>query len=219
MTLPVNISNLTTAIDNTLTRTSMSEPDGKEYIKMDKTGHWIYGRDDIEVEEGSKWAINPNSFALGFIAWGNAGKPAGEEMRLITDDPLIESELPDVDGQWEQQVAMQMACISGEDKGTQAIYKSSSKGGRGAFNDLIRAVMDTLQLNQGTDKVVPVVTLEVESYKHDSYGKIFKPVFNIVEWATMNDTIDNMDDDAEEEPAPAIEEEPAPKRRARRKRA
>ena len=44
-------------------------PSGVVIIKMDKTGHWVFGADQTEVESGSKWAVNPFSFIHGFIAW------------------------------------------------------------------------------------------------------------------------------------------------------
>lgn len=215
MSLPVNISTLTQAIDNTVSRIAI-DTSGKDYLKMDKGGFWVYGRDDVEVEEKSLWAINPNSFSLGFIAWDN-GTVTGEEMRLITEPPIHESQLPTVQGNWEQQVAMQLVCISGEDKGTQVIYKASSKGGRGAFNELLKAIMDTLRLNQGTDKVVPVIQLAVNFYKHEKYGKIYTPVFNIVDWATMDATVDHSEPEpaAIPEPEPEPEPTPAPRRRRR----
>ena len=211
--LPTNITNLTTAIDKVLARADVNTSEGKHYLRLNKGGIWLYGKDDIEVEEGSQWAINPNSFALGYIAWAEeSSRPLGEEMRPIADDPIVEADLPDVGARWEQQVGMQMVCISGEDKGEEVIFKTSSKGGREGFNTLLRDVMATLQANQGTDKVVPVVELEVESYKHQKYGTIFKPVFNIVKWTTLSSTLDDV---VEEEPA--AEPEPKPARRRRRK--
>ena len=43
---------------------------GSVILKMDKTGHWVFGADQTEVETGSLWAVNPYSFIHGFIAWG-----------------------------------------------------------------------------------------------------------------------------------------------------
>ena len=44
---------------------------GTVILKMDRTGHWVFGADQDEVEPGSKWAVNPYSFVHGFIAWGD----------------------------------------------------------------------------------------------------------------------------------------------------
>ncbi len=211
----------------------------------------MYGSDDTEVEEESHWAVNPASFALGFIAWADddeaSGGPLGEEMRGIAQGPLLKSDLPQVvGGTWAQQVGMQLVCVSGEDTGTEVLYKSSTKGGIGGFNDLLNSVLAHLKASAGTDKVVPIVELEVTSYKHPNpkFGTIYKPVFAVKKWATMDDMPDGEDEGEEEEevvqpvakkkatskkkaalPAPAPEpeiekeEEVAPKRRRRRRSA
>ena len=44
---------------------------GVVILKMDKTGHWVFGADQTEVEDGSTWAVNPFSFVHGYIAWGD----------------------------------------------------------------------------------------------------------------------------------------------------
>ena len=41
---------------------------GFAILKMDKTGHWVFGADQTEIEEDSLWAVNPFSFVHGFIA-------------------------------------------------------------------------------------------------------------------------------------------------------
>jgi len=40
-------------------------------LKMDKTGHWVFGADQTEVEDDSTWAVNPFSFtsAVGKRRW------------------------------------------------------------------------------------------------------------------------------------------------------
>ena len=44
-------------------------PVGTVIIKMDRTGHWVYGADQTEVEKDTLWAVNPYSFVHGYIAW------------------------------------------------------------------------------------------------------------------------------------------------------
>ncbi len=233
--LPISAADLIGAITKTTTQLAV-DASGMSYLRLHKGGFFVYGADDIEVEEDSQWAVNPNSFALGYIAWPTeaTGKPLGEEMRSITDDPIVMSTLPQVNGEWTQQVAMQLMCVSGEDVGTQAVFKSSSKGGINGFNDFLNQVLIQLKSNVGTDKVVPVIELTVTSYKHPKYGKIYTPVFAIKSWTTMDDMPEpdtedkpdepDTDDQTDQpEPAPVAEEkqEPAaaPKRRRRRKSA
>ena len=151
--LPVSASDLVGAIAKTTQRLS-SGSEGMSYLKLSKGGFWIFGVDDIEVEDESLWAVNPNSLAVGYVAWpiNGTGKPLGEEMRGITDDPIIESQLPDVgpNGQWAQQVGMQLMCVSGEDTGTGVVFKASSKGGLGGFNDFLNAVMEHFKEDPNT---------------------------------------------------------------------
>lgn len=42
--------------------------DGQVIIKMDKTGHWVYGADQTEIDREGLWAVNPFSFTHGYIA-------------------------------------------------------------------------------------------------------------------------------------------------------
>jgi hypothetical protein len=54
---------------------------------------------------------------------------------------------------------------------------------------------------------VAIVRLKKDHYAHKSYGKIYTPVFEVVEWVSM---------DGEPEPAPEAVEAPAPVGRRRR---
>jgi hypothetical protein len=221
--LPVSVVDMIGAIDKT--RNIIKSSSGGAYLKLSKGGFFIYGADDTEVEEGSLWAINPSSFMLGYVAWPvkGTGKPLGEEMRAITDEPLAESQLPRVEGSWTQQVGMHLACVSGEDTGTQVVYKASSKGGINGFNDLLNQVMTHLKANQGTDAIVPIVELEVDSYPHPDFGKIYTPEFTIRKWAKMSDVtleapeVEPEGEEEEEAPEPEAKPEKKPARRRRRK--
>ena len=63
-------------------------PAGVVILKMDRTGHWVFGADQTEVEDNSHWAINPFSFVHGYIAWGD-GEVLGEKMASVSE-PLPE---------------------------------------------------------------------------------------------------------------------------------
>lgn len=204
-TLPATVTNLITALEKASHTPALSSNSGKHYLKMAKGGFWAYGADEKEVEEGSKWAINPNSFATGFACWDD-GKNLGEEMALITEEPILRHQLPDLGAPWKDQVGLQLACISGEDKGTECIYTATSVGGKNAFKAILNAVLE--RGRGGHADIVPVVELDVDSYKHKSYGKVFTPVFSIVSWATLDGLVADVEDDVEED-------EPTPRRRRR----
>ena len=178
---------------------------GMVILKMDRTGHWVFGADQDEVEAGAKWAVNPFSFTHGFIAWGD-GQVLGEKMAAMTDPlPEVEAAPPGASKGWEPQVGFSLKCISGEDAGMEARFSATSVGGKRAVQELALAVAG--QVDKDQTKPVPVVTLERDHYQHKSYGRIYTPVFEVKEWMSM----DGPAAEAEEPEAPADE----PKRRRR----
>ena len=177
-------------------------PAGVVILKMDKTGHWVFGADQTEVEADATWAINPFSFIHGFIAWGD-GEVLGEKMVSVSQ-PLPEMDAAPQGAKrgWETQVGMSLKCLSGEDNGMEARFSSTSVGGKRAVQTLAVAIANQVEADQ--TKPVPVVRLKKDHYAHKSYGKIYTPVFEIVEWVGM--------DGATEE---KVEEAPAAGRRRR----
>jgi hypothetical protein len=175
---------------------------GVAIIKMDKGGHWVFGAEQTEIEEGSTWAVNPLSFVHGFIAWGD-GEVLAEKMVSIANPlPDLDEAPPGAKKGWESQVGMSLKCVSGEDKGMEARYTVTSVGGKRAVQTLAVALADQVEKDQ--TKPVAIVRLKKDSYQHKSYGKIYTPVFEIVEWMSMDG----------EAPEVAAEEAPARRRRA-----
>jgi hypothetical protein len=177
-------------------------------LKMDKTGHWVFGADQTEVEDDSLWAVNPFSFVHGYIAWGD-GEVLAEKMVSVAE-PLPELD-PAPGGAkrgWEMQIGMTLACTTGEDEGMQARYSVTSVGGKRAVQALAVAIAEQVDKDQA--KPVPVIRLKKEHYQHKSYGRIFTPVFDIVKWVSMDAPA--VEEDAEDAEAPT---EDAPRRRRR----
>ena len=182
---------------------------GVVLLKMDKTGHWVYGADQTEVEDDATWAVNPFSFVHGFIAWGD-GEVLGEKMVSVSQPlPELDAAPPNAKKGWETQVGMSLKCISGEDKDMEARYTTTSVGGKRSVQTLALAI--AAQVEKDQTKPVPVVRLKKDHYTHKSYGKIFTPVFEIVEWVSMDGEA-NAKADAKEEAA--AEEAPRRRRRA-----
>lgn len=214
--LPANFQGLLGALENTAQRMASAGTGDAEFIKLTKQGLWVYGAEEVDVEEGSKWAINPMSLRLGYVCWGD-GEVIDEAMALITDPPIVKSNLPVHAKPWNEQIGLDMVCLSGEDKGTHVRYTATSLGGRKAFKDLINTVIG--RAREGRAELVPVVTLEVESYKHKTYGKIFTPELQIVEWGNM-DSLETVPAGAapalaKSEPEPEPVAEPTRRRRRR----
>ena len=181
-------------------------PTGTVIIKMDKTGHWVFGADQEEVEADSTWAVNPFSFVHGFIAWGD-GDVLGEKMVSVSEPlPEMDDAPPMAKRGWEVQVGMSLKCLTGEDKGMEARYTTTSAGGKRGVQTLAVAIAE--MVDKDPSKPVPVVLLKKEHYQHKSYGRIYTPLFDIQSWVSMDG----------EEPAIAEAEEVAEAAPARRRR-
>ena len=186
---------------------------GVVILKMDKTGHWVFGADQTEVEDDSTWAVNPFSFVHGFIAWGD-GEVLGEKMVSVSQPlPELEAAPPMARKGWETQVGMSMKCLSGEDKGMEVRYTTTSVGGKRSVQAL--AVAIATQVDTDPKLPVPIVTLEKEHYSHKSYGRIYTPIFKIASWMSMTDEAGTP---AEETAVAAETEIAAPVATARRRR-
>jgi hypothetical protein len=180
-------------------------------LKMDKTGHWVFGAEQTETEPDAQWAVNPFSFVHGFIAWGE-GEVLGEKMVPVTA-PLPELDAAPAGSKrgWEAQVGMHLKCMSGEDEGTEVRFSTTSVGGKKAVQAL--AVAIATQVDKDPTKPVPVVALKKDHYTHKSYGKVYTPVLDVVKWIGM-DGEDTAPAEAELAAEPAAEQE-APRRRRR----
>ena len=201
-----SITSLTTAL-RSLQDTSSGG--GVLILKMDKTGHWVFGADQTEVQEGSQWAVNPFSFVHGFIAWGD-GIVLAEKMTSVNNPkPELDAAPAGATRGWESQIGMSLKCLTGDDAGMEVRYSATSIGGRRGVTDLATALATQVEKDQ--NKPVPVVTLEKEHYQHKSYGRIFTPVFAVVSWMAMDSA-----EAAAPAPAPApAEEAPVATRRRR----
>jgi hypothetical protein len=182
-------------------------PAGVAILKMDKTGHWVYGADQTEIEDDATWAVNPFSFVHGFIAWGD-GEVLGEKMVSVSQPlPELEGAPQAAKRGWETQVGLSLKCLTGEDKGLEARFSTTSVGGKRAVQALAVAIANQVEKDQANP--VPVILLKKEHYQHKSYGRIFTPVFDIVEWTGM---------DAKEATNEAVEATPAVEETSRRRR-
>ena len=194
-----SVASLSTALRTIATDVSASST---SIIKMDRTGHWVFGADQTEAEDDARWAVNPFSFVHGFIAWGD-GEVLAEKLVPVTEPlPELEAAPPGAKKGWEPQTGLSLKCITGEDAGMEARFTTTSVGGRKAVQALAVAIATQVEKDQG--KPVPVVKLGKDHYTHKSYGRIYTPVFDVVEWVSMNG-----------EAAPEAEAAPAAGRRRR----
>ncbi len=235
MTLPVSLDSLRTGLAQTHQRVKVSSGgSGDMYLKLPKTGIWCYGPDDVEVEENSLWAVNPGTFMVGYISWepdkSKAAAKLGEMMVPATNPPIDPTTLPQVAGPWDEQMAMSMTCVYGEDQGTRLVYNTTSKGGLRAVNGVLGEIVARLNDPSSGNAIVPVIELLVDSYTHKRYGKVFVPEFRVHKWLDLSEASggEAPQDDLDALPEPEVmdaippEEAPpeeAPKRRRRRRAA
>jgi hypothetical protein len=172
-----------TAVAESLKKLEQATPSTMVILKMDKTGHWVFGADQTEVEKGTRWAVNPFSFVHGFIAWGK-GEVLAEHMAPLTD-PLPEVGVPPAGAErgWEQQFGFSLKALDGDDAGMEARFSATSVGGKRSVQTLGTAIAGQVMKDQS--RPVAVVELKNDHYQHKSYGRVFTPVFEIVDWLTM----------------------------------
>ena len=187
-------------------------PAGTVIIKMDKTGHWVFGADQTEVEDDATWAINPFSFVHGYICWGD-GEVLGEKMVPITE-PLPEvNEAPAASKRgWEKQVGVSLKCMTGEDKGVEVRFSSTSVGGKRAVQDIAAALAE--QVDKDESKPVPVISLGKSHYSHKAYGKIYTPEFIVKDWVSLDKEPEQNQLALEDEPEAQEQEAPTRRRRS-----
>lgn len=216
--LPATLQNSLTAMDSITTSIDSSIGE-MNYLKLAKNGEWLHGSDDDEIADDSVFQVDNGSFMVGYQAWLD-GDLEGEEIRLITEPPITKADLPDVGAQWKPLIGFQMTCVEGADKGLQLVYKTTSKGGIKEVNNLMKKIVQ--HVKEGKDgKTTANIMLDVGSYKHKQYGKIYTPLLEVVEWTEETTASQPVEEPAKvEEPAQVdddaqVADEP-PRRRRRR---
>jgi hypothetical protein len=187
---------------------------GDPILKLTRAGEWVFGANADPVDEEDLWAVHPYSFQHGYVSWGE-GELYGEVMVPAA------SRMPDLEklerhpAPWETQLGCVLVCVDGPNKGQQAIYKSSSRGGMTAIGKLAASI--AAQMAEDSGAFMPVVALDVGSYQHKKYGQIFTPDIVVEEWVSPDaDEFERAEDEA---PEPEPKAAPVRKRASRGRRA
>lgn len=207
---------------------SIHLPGGDPFMRL-VNGRWVYGQENLQVEEGSLWAVDPRSIQHGWVCWTDYPKEAkkknevvGEKM-VSSGDPLPPRPATTDDGwEWAQQLSITLACTNGEDAGTQVQYKTTSDGGMRAVREFLGELGQ--QLNEDISKPVAVLELGVDSYNHKVWGETFTPEFIVNSWVALDATeVAPKEQEAEPEAQAEAPAEPkaetteaSPRRRRRR---
>lgn len=161
---------------------------GDPLLRLLRHGEWVYGQEDTEVLEGSLWAVNPLSIEHGYSCWSNYDEKGkknellGEAMAPIYEPKPMKPEPVNGFG-YNEQRSFKLKCINGDDKGVEVMHKLSSVGGMRAVDGLLADMQAQLATNPSYP--CPVIELEVDSYQHTKWGKVFVPIFTLRGWANM----------------------------------
>jgi hypothetical protein len=155
-------------------------------FKREGDGTWAFGQRQTVVEDDSRWGANPLSFRYGYICFSDGNQFLGERL-VPVDRPMPDvAELPDKGFPWVPQWCVNLKCLSGADSGVEVTFKPTTDGGIKSVAGLIEAVRDRLNGGQHDGKVVPIALLRKGSYPHSQYGRVWFPVFDIVDWMPLS---------------------------------
>jgi hypothetical protein len=154
-------------------------------FKREGDGTWSYSQKRITVEANSRWAVNPTTFQRGYVCFGEGNKWLDERMALVTQDMPDVTTLPDHRFPWIPQWSVNLKCLDGADAGVEVTFKSTTDGGV-ALAGLINIVRDRLNGGQHDGKVAPITQLRKDSYPHSQYGRVWFPVFDVIDWMPLS---------------------------------
>jgi hypothetical protein len=161
---------------------------GKPLLRLLKSGEWVFGPSNEEVQEGSHWAVNVLSLSHGWSCWvegeGNNKNELKGEVLVPMIDPKPPRPAPIQDTPFNEVRAFEMKCVDGDDEGTEVATKINSIGGMRAVDALLASIYR--QLSDDPLHPCPVVTLDKDSYQHTKWGQIYTPVFEIANWCDLN---------------------------------
>jgi hypothetical protein len=154
-------------------------------FKREGSGTYVVGQKKVVVEAGSLWAFNPTTFCWGYVAFSKDNKVHERLVSVSKSKPDVTT-LPDVGAKWQDAMTVNVKCLSGIDKGLEAVFKASTDGCIKEVMRLLEKVRDQLNAGGHDGKIVPIATLEKDSYQHGEFGRVWIPVFEIVEWVTLD---------------------------------
>jgi hypothetical protein len=160
---------------------------GKPFLRLLKSGEWVYGVADEEVQEGSHWAVNVMSLAHGWCCWVDGGEGQkntlqGEVMTSMTEHKPPKPP-PIGDTPYAEQRGFNLKCLDGADAGVEVVYKTASVGGMRGVDDLLVEIQK--QLATDSAHPCPVLQLSSDWYDHTKWGRIYTPIFVVTGWSDM----------------------------------
>lgn len=164
-----------------------------------KNGEYLFGADQEEIPEGSRFIANMAGLRIGWKRWSGK-KVTDERMGLLAEGhrPPARHELGDTDhDQWEIDEKTRQPrdpwqqtnelTLRGMETGDEFVFATSGKGGIGAIGELCKAYGKLYRQKPG---MAPVIELGNDHYNHKVYGKTYFPVLKLVDWVREPDAVD-----------------------------
>lgn len=218
------LAGLSPALVAGLRRTVENNPvrgDGA-YLSFGKDGTWTFGAENLEITDEDQFIVDVESLSTGYVCWTDYSKQElltkkkneklGVKMLTIAQGEVDYATLPDHGWPWRKQVSFRGRFLNDPYAGRAAVYETSSGGGDDAYAALTAAIMAKLQADvQGGSElaIYPIVSMKSSFYMHKTYGKTYKPVFDIVAWADQTGRVSALALEAagEQQAVEAVKEE------------
>jgi hypothetical protein len=173
------------------------------FLKFVK-GAYTFGTEGEELELGKRLVPCMEELHAGYIKWHD-GEPVEERMERVVEGAIPKrADMGDTDKSdwpvgpngvsrdpWQYTNTLPM---KDPETGQQFVFTTGSQGGIDAIGKL--SVKYGTQRRKYEGKL-PVIELGEVSYKHKTYGQVFKPVFKIIEWVSEADLIAGVTDEPE----------------------
>lgn len=214
------LSALKTGLTNV--RTKLPEVGGSPYLRLLKDGDWVFGQEDNVVTPGTEAIVNPLSIRHGYASWTNRqpGEGKNEKKGEImvglnqTLPPIhelekhVDEDNNDKPCPWKDQLAIDVKFLTGKHKGTQVVFNTTSVGGLNAGRGVLDAILEKLE--EATEFVCPIIRLDSDSYKHNTYGKTYVPVMEVIGWANLQGEEEDSDVVSGPDAVKRVEKTPEP---------
>jgi hypothetical protein len=153
-------------------------------FKSRDDGTWSYGVERYVVEEGSLWAVNFLTLRHGWVCFASPEekKILGEVMVPANEPKPDYTTLPNLGRPWQEQLSVELKCATGQDTGVEVLPKMSTTGGLQALAGLVVAVRNRANGGQHNGDLVPIVSLDRDSYPHKKHGRVWFPLMTIRQW-------------------------------------
>lgn len=162
-----------------------------QLLKFTK-GEWLAGQDNKEIEEGTEFIVNMDQVLIGWQRWED-NRPAEQVMGLLSKGykaPDRSSLGHDDQRDWEPNPdgtpkdpwqKSNLVLMKGVEDGELYTFATQSGTGIWAIKELCEKYGEVLFTRPDE---YPIVSIHTKPWKHVKFGRMHKPEFKIVGWAS-----------------------------------